>query len=325
MQTGVTIGLLTLIFSRTGFAKDAARVLTESRVGWVSIALVCALIVQLFQLWRWRICMLIQGIELPLLHVLRLYGLSLFSSLLFLGPLGGDAVRILLLIREGANRQRAAVSVLMDRISGLGALILVAGGFTVARIEWFAADPLAAGLVWIFGTYLACSAALLALSFVVGRKGWLEHLAQRVPARTALIEMVRAWDAFSRQWGRAAFAILISLGALMVYLTMFLACAEAFGLRTGWRDIFAVVPVADAFAALPVSVAGLGVREKLFETMLHRLSGVEMNAAVIVSLAGFTCMSLWSALGIVCLPGYCRARGERLTVRELQEEAVGSK
>ena len=61
------------------------------------------------------------------------------------------------------------------------------------------------------------------------------------------------------------------------------------------------IALADAAASLPISIAGLGVREKSFETLLSLWYGIAPAMAVKVSLTGLAVLALWAAAGAVCL------------------------
>ena len=59
----------------------------------------------------------------------------------------------------------------------------------------------------------------------------------------------------------------------------------------------AVMPVVDVIAALPISISGLGVRERTFEFMLGQLTGIAPSAAVSASLIGFLFNIFWGLVG----------------------------
>jgi hypothetical protein len=87
---------------------------------------------------------------------------------------------------------------------------------------------------------------------------------------------------------------------VLIFLTHFLSIyfgVLAVGGNAGLKEIFAAMPIVDAVAGLPISVSGLGVREKTFETLVHALSGVPEATAVSASLAGWLMGVIWGLLG----------------------------
>jgi hypothetical protein len=75
------------------------------------------------------------------------------------------------------------------------------------------------------------------------------------------------------------------------------------------------MPVIDSISALPVTVAGVGVREKLFEVLMDDLASVPPETAIAASLAGFACNTLWALLGAL----FFLKKRDRIRVTELKE------
>ncbi len=308
VQLAVTVGLLAYLFSRDAFRADIGDVLASARPGWLLAAVLGAGAVNALCWVRWWLCLRILGLEVSLGRSLRFYAIGLFASLFLLGPLGGDAVRIGLLWRDGHAKPAAAMSVMVDRVSGLVALILGTAGLTAFRLEWFAQDTLSLRLVQGLWVYLAGATVALIVSLVVSRLDWAQRLPARLPGREHLIGLTEGWARVSRHGGLALVAVGLSIVSLVIYYGVFAVCTTAFRAEIAWDDVLAVMPVVDTAAALPVSVAGLGLREALFEVMLERLAGVPPATSVLVSLGGFVSMSVWCAAGAFGLMGY---RGDR--------------
>lgn len=321
-QIAVTVALLAVIFSRDAFRADFGRVLASARPGWLFAAVLGAGAVNALCWVRWWLCLRILGLDVTLGRALRFSAVGLFGSLFLLGPMGGDAVRIGLLWRDGHAKTAAALSVLVDRVSGLVALILATGLLTAFRYEWFARDALSLRLVQGLWVYLAVATLMLGATLVVSRLGWVHRVPPRAPARAQLVEMVEGWARVSRHGGLALGAAGLSIASVAVYYWIFALCATAFRAEIPWRDVLAVMPVVDTASALPVSVAGLGLREALFEVMLERLAGVAPAASVLVSLGGFVSMTFWCAAGALGLVGYRGAKaGAPVKLSELGTDA----
>lgn len=316
-QIAVTVALLGLLFSREEFRRDFGEVLAAARPGWLAVAVVGAGAVNVLCWIRWWLCLRILGLDISVARALRFAAIGMFASLFLLGPLGGDAVRVGLLWRDGHAKTAAALSVMMDRVSGLVALIMATAGLTAFRLEWFAQDTLSLRLVQGLWVYLAGATLLLAFTLVASRLGWLNRLPRRAPGRGHLLEMMEGWARVSRRGGLAMGAVGLSIASVVIYYAVFAVCATAFRAEIAWRDVLAVMPVVDTASALPVSVAGLGLREALFEVMLERLAGVPPATSVLVSLGGFVSMSFWCAMGALGLMGYKSQAGASVKLTEL--------
>jgi len=75
------------------------------------------------------------------------------------------------------------------------------------------------------------------------------------------------------------------------------------------------MPVIDAVSSMPISVAGVGVRESTFQVLMKDLAGVTAEIAVAASLAGFACNTLWALLGAF----FFLKKRDRMSVTELEE------
>ena len=57
------------------------------------------------------------------------------------------------------------------------------------------------------------------------------------------------------------------------------------------------MPIVDVVASLPISISGLGVRERTFDFLLNQLTGTPTGMAVAASLIGFVFHSFWGLIG----------------------------
>jgi hypothetical protein len=74
------------------------------------------------------------------------------------------------------------------------------------------------------------------------------------------------------------------------------------------------MPVIDSISGLPVSIAGVGVRERLFQVLLHDLAEMPPETAAIASLAGFACNALWALPGALLF----LTKRDRISVAEFK-------
>ena len=88
--------------------------------------------------------------------------------------------------------------------------------------------------------------------------------------------------------------------SVLLYLAQygtFYCGLQAVGGRAPLLAVFGTMPMVDAAAGLPISVNGLGVREKTFSTLLQALAGLPPATAVSASLAGWLMGICWALLG----------------------------
>jgi uncharacterized protein (TIRG00374 family) len=247
------------------------------------------------------------GIRLAPWDVLRLSFVGLFFNTFLVGAVGGDAVKVVWLAAKGHRKTAALLSVLMDRMSGFGALIICSLVFMSLRLDWLARSALVAGLIKGVFVYLLLILMLMAVSFLMSAKGLTSRLPSGFPFRALIIEFTEAYLQFVIAWRQTLLASLLSIGTLLAYFLTFYLSGRAFGLEVPIGEFFAFMPAVDIISALPISLGGFGVREHLFATVLGELWGVPAAQAVSVSLGGALLSMLWGLFGLVLLPAYHQA------------------
>jgi uncharacterized membrane protein YbhN (UPF0104 family) len=202
----------------------------------------------------------------------------MFFNQLLPGTLGGDSMRVALSVAEGVKVKSAVMGILIDRAIALVALV----GMVIAALPWLAAHLADTRMVWAMAV-LAVSAMLGFLVFI-----WL---IPRLPARwrrwtivAFVIDLGLATAATVREGRRTAGILLLAVAGNLLYGVVLVLCAD--GLGVGLHAVAALILMMPAlFAmALPISVAGWGVREGILVVGLGQL-GVPAPDALALSLA----------------------------------------
>src|SRR5947199_314605 len=114
-----------------------------------------------------------------------------------------------------------------------------------------------------------------------------------------------------------------SVVAHLATFTTFLFAAYALGAPVPLVNFFAVMPVERTISALPISFAGIGLREKVLQIMLNGLCGVPEAKAILIGSLSFLIIL------VCCLPGalvylFYRPSGAaaRVRLREMEQEVV---
>ncbi|HEY5705499.1 MAG TPA: lysylphosphatidylglycerol synthase transmembrane domain-containing protein [Terrimicrobiaceae bacterium] len=312
IQSLVSVALLAWIFWNPEFRARTWQVLTSADPAWLAAGFLVAGAGNLFGVVRWGIFLRVLGIRLSAWEVLRLSFVGLFFNTFLVGAVGGDAVKVVWLAAKGHRKTASLLSVVMDRMSGFGALIFCSLIFMLSRLDWLARSALVAGLVNGVFIYLAAVVALMALSFLMSAKGLTRRLPRRLPGRQIVIEFTEAYFQFVASWRQTLLASLLSVVTLLAYFFTFYFSARAFGLEVPAGEFFAFMPVVDIISALPISLGGFGVREQLFATVLGELWGVPAAQAVSISLGGASLSMLWGLFGLALLPAYHQAMGRAI-------------
>lgn len=304
LKLAITSGLLWMIFREHQFTGVILPHLQQmgEHWGWVIAGLVCVGVSNVFASLRWQVLLMGQECPVPGWEVLRVTLVSNFFNITSLGVAGGDAYRVVALLKHpGTRRLPVVASVLLDHMTGLvGLATLSLSCVFIFKEHWSSLGPEARTLVHAFSIFMIFSLAaviLSAVSFYPPLYAWGEKRMPRFLTFPPLKRFGQACDGLRRAWPCSLLAWLLSI---LIFATQFLSfyCGIlAVGGRAALMDVMAAMPIVDAAAGLPISVSGLGVREKTFETLLHALSGLPEATAVSASLTGWIMGVIWGLFG----------------------------
>jgi len=208
---------------------------------------------------------------------------SLFFNNFLPSNIGGDFVRIADTARAAGSKTLATTVVLVDRVLGLTALIVVAAvgafaaslaGIHVPGARWLWIVAAAGAAVAIPVIAIPKLTALLLRPLRLLKRPWVDERTQRL--EDAIIRFRAAPSALI-----AAFA-----GALVVQITIvafYLLTAQGLSVPLPIFLGAVLIPVSLAVQMAPVSINGFGVREAVFAFFFRRF-GLPIDAAVALSL-----------------------------------------
>lgn len=304
LQITLSAFLLWRIFSHPTLRSEATRVLAEADFFWLAGGLLTALLTELLCAVRWWLMLRIFGVPVGFGRTCAFAGAGLFFSLGLPGSGGGDAFRILYVMRlHPARKLRAALSVLADRLCGLFALVLTIV-FPLLRRPDFAADPASHFVLGAAAAVLAIAAGLVLLWWMTTWPGlhekWIHLAPARIRPQAVRLGHIFAW--MGRHPRPVGAAVVLSFAALMAHFTTYWFSARAFGLPLSPGDLYAIMPLVDTLTMLPVTLYGIGLRETLFEHLLGGLFGIAPAAATLAALGGFLLQACVALLGGLLVP-----------------------
>lgn len=320
VQAAVTLLLLWWIFHDPAKRAQMVQALGKADPLWLVPAFFCFGLVLVCGAFRWQLLMRVQGISLSWFRVWQLVMIGMFYNLFLPGGTGGDLVKIFYAVRE-APRSKSAVflSVVVDRLAGMFALILVSSGVFLVFFKELTALPMVRAFTLAVCVIFALTLTLVLVGLIVDRF----HLASRIPSgmpgHAAILDTARAFSVYARDWKTVAVAVLISLPLNLFIFAGAIFAASAFPGNPGPAAMTSVIPVVNTISALPISLAGIGVREKLFSSMLHSLYGTPEDLGVLISITGFAIIVTWGLLGGVVSMLY-RSGGGDVSLHEIEGE-----
>lgn len=196
---------------------------------------------------------------------------GLLSNLYLPGVAGGDLIRAGWLMRGPHSKESVAVASVADRLIDLLALVVLASSGAVFLGRLREREGWLVGITALVVLGLALTA--VATLWVLERRG--VAVAQRVRG---------AVDSLRRHPRRLLSALTLSLGVQISFVGLNLWLGLWAGVRPGFAAWLLAWPLAKLVAAIPVSIAGIGVREIALVALLEPL-GVAPAAATAVGLA----------------------------------------
>ena len=245
--------------------------------------------------FRWWVLLHAQKIHIRLPMVFRLHFIGLFYNNVMPGSVGGDLLKAWYVTKHTEKRLEGALSVVVDRFTGLAGMLLMGA---VAYFVFLRGQLGAVGLAepggadeggWlgshggvVFGAALA---AALAVGVVLVHPG----LRRRVGRLGG-----RAWrrGVGLLRRGKAAVVVYCSKPLTMLLALLLTALSQGtvilafwllgrnLGMGASLRHYFVIFPVMWVVAALPISVAGLGVLEAGIVELFVRLAGTVAERAL---------------------------------------------
>ncbi|MEO6055062.1 MAG: lysylphosphatidylglycerol synthase transmembrane domain-containing protein, partial [Chthoniobacterales bacterium] len=189
LQSVVTIGLLCWLFRDGSMREKLITIAGHCDMRWLTAGLVACGVLNIMGIFRWRIFLRALEIDISLWKSTQLYFIGAFFNLIMIGSVGGDAVKAGYLMAGGYKKTSALFSVLLDRISGFGALIVASIVFITLRYQWLMQSPLVAGLIYFVFVFLIGASIVLSISLVVAVNGLQQRLPQFLPFRQTLIDI----------------------------------------------------------------------------------------------------------------------------------------
>jgi uncharacterized membrane protein YbhN (UPF0104 family) len=255
---------------------STTRVLAQ--VSWWPLGLI--LILMLWELaisaWRWQWALKIHGLSFSFGYLIDVIAKGYFINNFLPSAVGGDAYRVIKTMPPDGYRSRALSAVLVERLSGIVALLLLGA----AGALWlFDAAPIAR---WYLGVCVAGGAGAVVVTFIAWR-GWLKPLTNRVrhlAVFDALEHNVHRLMRGRTEWLYIAMlAVLFQTSSVCIVMALF----AIIGHPMSFAACALMTAAAGVAAVLPISINGIGVMEGSLVGMAVAL-GVDYETAVIVAL-----------------------------------------
>lgn len=330
-QLVVTIFLLIWVFHDPHQRAQMRDALASADYRWVGAGILAYLLVEAAAAVRWYILLRVQNIHLSWSRLSGLFMIGMFYNQFLPGGTGGDIMKSYLLLKEtGGRKAGPLLAVIFDRFIGLVALVTITVTLVSLRFDllWRTPVTVESGftpreLLSALGILLGASISTLLASFIISGFNLFHLLPHKFPGREKLIEISAAYQLYARHWIATLLAFGASLVAHLATFSTFLCVAYAFHTGVKPVDFFAVLPIERTLTALPISFAGVGLREQILQVLLSNLCGVAVPVAKLIGSMSFLIILFCCAPGGIVYFFYKPSGAARhVKLREMQEEVA---
>jgi hypothetical protein len=301
-----------------------AEAIRHAQYRWVLLGILAYVVVEVAAAFRWHVLLKVQGIHLNFLRLSGLFLIGMFYNQFLPGGTGGDIMKSYYLLKETPNKKAGALlAVVFDRFIGLVALVAITGTLIGLRYDFLAQTTETRNLLWILLFLLGTSILALISTFVISGFNLFHWLPEKFAGREKLIEISAAYHLYAHHWRATLVAFGASIVAHLATFGTFLCAAYALAAAVPLVNFFAIMPVERTISSLPISFAGIGLREKILQIMLNGLCGVPAAKAILIGSLSFLIML------VCCLPGalvylFYKPSGAvaHVKLREMQKEVA---
>jgi uncharacterized membrane protein YbhN (UPF0104 family) len=245
---------------------------------WFSIAVIAQFLVRAVGTFRMQVVAANQGITISLPQLYRLLLSAHFYSVLLPGPLVGGGASWIKYMQHGADTHAAAATVLVNRAIGVGMQV------TLGACAW-ALDRVSGVPILGIGCVVAALFMFAIVVLAPPRRGDEQLRVSGSGLRRIFTEMPGRLMLFRRIPRYGKFVILTSaLVQDLLGTAVMLGFAMAVGIHVDFLTVLWIRAALSLVLMLPVTVAGLGVREASL-VGLSALIGVDPVTAVSWSFA----------------------------------------
>lgn len=252
--------------------------------------------------YRWSVLLGSQSLPSQFKTTFPLTLIGMFFNFAIPGAVGGDLVKGYYVTQNHPNRRMvAATTVVMDRVLGLYAMVLLAVLTILANLSFVLSKPSLVQVAIMAVGALVGMTVVLALMFspAVKAKNPLLKWAHKLPGGSIFLNM---YDAI-HSYGERRPALLKGLGASLLAQSMAVGNMAYVGFALGesvpLATYFFAVPLGFIVMAIPVAPAGIGVGQVAFLVLFKMFTGTDTTIGQTVITAFQIGLLCWGLVGAI--------------------------
>lgn len=253
--------------------------------------------------YRWNKLLEAVGVGMGLARVFVINMVGAFYNTFMPGSTGGDVLKAYYASKQTPHRMRAVMSVFIDRVLGLIALVMVGG--VMAALQYMQADrkddPTARACLQVA---LACVGILVVVCIgmavlfqpAIRRVLGLEFILTRLPMQKHIENAREVTRIYRAKPVLVLWALIVTIPVHVTVIISAMLAGQAFDLPIRPSFYFAAVPVIVLVGSIPISPQGAGVME-FFAIALTQKQGATVSQAFALTMSIRVVQVLWNLTG----------------------------
>ncbi|MBT3604264.1 MAG: flippase-like domain-containing protein [Candidatus Latescibacteria bacterium] len=232
---------------------------------------------------KWRLLLVATEQKPAFFALLRLFWIGVFFNNFLPGRTGGDVVRAYGITRKAQDKTSATITVIVDRVLNLVALI----GIALLALIWsphILPEDMRNNILVSSSILGGLGILAIGLIFFVTRK----------------IQRLNGIVLFVKKLAQNPIHLTMAIGLAFVYQTTMILSNYAIALGLGFQlspsTFFVIIPLTALATMLPISLNGWGVREGAYALSFQSF-GVAPELAITLSVVATLCMVAVSSIG----------------------------
>ncbi len=280
IKIGVTVTIIYLIFQRFQIGLDDIVASLKHQPGWFIASFFMQVGAILFSIMRWNVLLKGQDLNIPFAHVIKTFLVGRFLGTFTPTGVGLEAYKAYDIARYTGKTEASVSVVLIEKMIGtffsLSILVLITLPFFAGSIS--------AKFLYVFSAFFIVL-LLLALVLLFSPGLLRKILNFKFPLKSKiekpLNKMIEAFTIYSTRKGSLLSAVALGLVVYLFWFLTYFTNSLALGAGLSLTDVLKVGPMTQIATMIPLSIAGIGLREGAFMGLLDSLgvmSGADSTA-----------------------------------------------
>lgn len=281
----IAISLLLIFFllSRINL-EDVIRIILGVNAWYLPPMIVLSLISLLILAYRWNILLKIFYPKIRYLDSLKYFWIGQFFSLFLPGStIGGDVFRAYKVSKYHGKPIQGMIVGVTDRLIGLCAIAILATPAIILGRYYFSPELLRY-LILVVVVFWAALLMVLAYVFLQPKTSYLQRIFDYLKRWKIFHDIYDSMSAYKEQIGQLYKSLWLSLCATILSITAAYLLALSIGISVTPLYFYSISSFVFIFAALPVSINGLGLLDGAYVFFLGQV-GIPAAAALSLSLS----------------------------------------